>query len=80
MHTWSTQSLWSPSVLDWSLPLTKDCIIDQVGCSVHAAEGVVDWLVSDSERSVVGHYGVVEHILGVFAGHVLWTEEDRIKQ
>lgn len=62
----------SPRVRDGRLPLAEHCVVDQVGCSVHAAEGVVDRLVSDCERSIVGHDGVIEDVLGVFAGHVLW--------
>lgn len=53
------------------LPLAEDGVVHQVSCSVHAAEGVVDRLVSDRQRGVVGHDGVGEHVLGVFAWHVL---------
>lgn len=85
-HKPSTQSLWAPRVLDGCLPLAEDGVVHQVGCSVHAAEGVVDRLVSDCQRRVVGHNGVREEVLGVFAGHVLWrthwtstSEEMRMK-
>lgn len=47
-------------------------MVDQVGRSVHAAEGVVDRLVSDRQQRVIGHNGVKEDVFGVFAGHVLW--------
>lgn len=76
----STQKLWSPRVLDGCLPLAEDCVVHQVGCSVHAAEGVVDRLVSDCERSIVGHNGVIEDVLGVFAGHVLWRTDQHQKE
>jgi len=55
-------------------PLAEHGVVQQVGGSVHAAEGVVDRLVSDRERRVVGHDGVGEDVLGVFAGHVLSRE------
>lgn len=54
------------------LPLAENGVVHQVGRSVHAAEGVVDRLVSDRQQSVVGHDGVKEDVFGVFAGHVLW--------
>lgn len=56
--------------------MAEDRVVDQVGCSVHAAEGVVDRLVSDCERGIVGHDGVIEDVLWVFAGHVLWRSEE----
>lgn len=51
--------------------MAEDGVIYQVGGSVHAAEGVVDRLVPDGQRRIVGHNGVVEDVLGVFAWHVL---------
>lgn len=72
MHKWSTQNLRVARVLRGCLPLAEDGVVDQVGRSVQAAEGVVNRLVSDRQRRVVGHDGVIEEILGVFARHVLW--------
>lgn len=56
--------------------MAEDGVVYQVGRSVQAAEGVVDRLVPDCQRSVVGHNGVIEDVLGVFAGHVLWRTMD----
>lgn len=61
----------APAALDRRLPLAEDGVVHQVGRSVHAAEGVVDRLVSHRYQSVVGHNGVKEDVLGVFAGHEL---------
>lgn len=60
-----------PSPGGGRLPLAEHGVVEQVGRPVHAAEGVVDRLVSHRQRRVVGHDGVGEDVLGVFAGHVL---------
>lgn len=41
------QSLRAAGALGRCLPLAENGMVDQVGRSVHAAEGVVDRLVSD---------------------------------
>lgn len=77
MHRSSTQNLRVSHVLRGCLPLAEDGVVDQVGRSVQAAEGVVNRLVSDRQRRVVGHNGVIEEVLGVFARHVLWRAKIR---
>lgn len=71
MDVGSARSRRAAGALDRRLPLAEDGVVHQVGRPVHAAEGVVDRLVSHRQQSVVGHNGVKEDVLGVFAGHEL---------
>lgn len=47
-------------------PLAEDGVVEQVGGTVEAAEGEVDWLVPESQRGVIGDDGVGEDVFGVF--------------